>query len=76
MSHIAVLAASTFDHAEVAAIPTGLATHRAYIRVFQPRRLTFGFIALLKGYPDSPAPTLENHAALAHQADLLGFAAI
>lgn len=57
-------------------LPAELARHRAYARVFQPGRLTFGFIAPLEGYPDSPAPTLGGHAALARQADALGFAAI
>ena len=33
-------------------LPADLARHRAYARVFQPGRLTFGFIARLEGYPD------------------------
>ncbi|WP_334033468.1 LLM class oxidoreductase [Burkholderia gladioli] len=57
-------------------LPADLARHRAYARVFQPGRLTFGFIAPLEGYPESASPTLEGHAALARQADALGFAAI
>lgn len=53
-----------------------LAAHPAYGRVFQPDTLTFGFIAPLEGYPDSPTPTLRDHIALAQQADRSGFSAI
>jgi luciferase-type oxidoreductase len=53
-----------------------LTNHAAFARVFQPRRLTIGFIAPLEGYPDSPAPTLHNHAAMARLADDIGLAAL
>lgn len=53
-----------------------LKTHPAYSRVFQPGSLTFGFIAPLEGYPNSPAPTLTDHIELARQADRSGFSAI
>ena len=53
-----------------------LAEHRGFARVFQPGHLTFGFIAPLEGYPDRPAPTMQDHAALARQADQAGFAAL
>lgn len=53
-----------------------LTGHRAYSRVFQPGSLTFGFIAPLEGYPNSPAPSLRDHIALAQQADQSGFSAI
>ncbi len=62
--------------AETSLLPTNLARHRAYARVFQPGRLTFGLITPLEGYPNAPAPTLEGHADLARQADAHGFAAI
>lgn len=52
---------------ETGSLPVELAQHRAYARVFQPGRLTFGFIAPLEGYPDSPAPTLEGHEVLARR---------
>lgn len=35
--------------------------HAGFARVFQPGRLTFGFIAPLEGYPDRPAPTMRDH---------------
>jgi hypothetical protein len=44
-----------------AVLPRGLARHRGFAQIFQPNKLTFGFIAPLKGHPDSPSPTLENH---------------
>lgn len=52
------------------------AAHRGFARVFQPGRLTFGFIAPLEGYPDSPAPTMRQHAEMARLADEAGFAAL
>ena len=55
---------------------SGLAVHLGFGRVFQPGRLTFGFIAPLEGYPDRPAPTMKDHAAMARQADQAGFAAL
>jgi luciferase-type oxidoreductase len=54
----------------------GVEAHRGFARVFQPGRLTFGFIAPLEGYPDSPAPTMRDHLAMAHKADEAGFAAL
>jgi luciferase-type oxidoreductase len=50
--------------------------HAGFARVFQPGRLTFGFIAPLESYPDRPAPTMRDHAALARKADEAGFSAI
>lgn len=58
------------------ALPQELAEHAGYARVFRPGRLTFGFIAPLESYPRGPAPTLENHAAMAQQVDQAGFSAI
>jgi alkanesulfonate monooxygenase SsuD/methylene tetrahydromethanopterin reductase-like flavin-dependent oxidoreductase (luciferase family) len=51
------------------------AFHRGFARVFQPGRLTFGFIAPLEAYPDKPAPTMRDHEAMARMADDAGFAA-
>lgn len=45
-------------------------------RVFQPGRLTFGFIAPLESYPDRPAPTMRDHFAMARRVDEAGFSAI
>ncbi|MGU7776166.1 LLM class oxidoreductase [Burkholderia sp. MR1-5-21] len=47
-----------------------------YSRVFAPNRLTLGFILPLEGYPDTPVPTMKDHAALTRLADELGFAAL
>lgn len=61
--------------------PTGelspqLKLHPGYSRVFEPGHLTFGFIAPLESYPDTPGPTLQHHVAMAQKADEAGFAAI
>lgn len=53
-----------------------LALHPAFGRIFQPGRLTFGFIAPLEGYPFSPGPTLADHAVMVRKADELGFPVI
>jgi len=53
-----------------------LQVHPGYSRVFQPGKLTFGFIMPLEGYPDSPFPVLENHQQLAGLADDMGFSAL
>ncbi|WP_343698964.1 LLM class oxidoreductase [Caulobacter sp.] len=47
-----------------------------YERVFRQGRLTLGFIAPLEAYPDSPFPTLAEHARLARKIDESGFAAL
>ncbi|HXH14783.1 MAG TPA: TIGR03571 family LLM class oxidoreductase [Sphingomonas sp.] len=44
--------------------------------MFQPGRLTLGFIAPLEAYPNAPWPTLADHAAMARKVDSLDFAAI
>lgn len=61
--------------------PTGelssqLKLHPGYSRVFEPGHLTFGFIAPLESYPDTPGPTLQHHVAMAQKADEAGFAAV
>lgn len=58
------------------ALPKELADHRGYARVFQPGHLTFGFIAPVESYPDSPGPTLANHGTVARKVDQAGFSAI
>ncbi|WP_206995448.1 LLM class oxidoreductase [Trinickia mobilis] len=47
-----------------------------FSRVFAPGHLTLGFILPLEGYPDSPVPTMKDHAAVTRLADELGFAAL
>jgi len=61
---------------EFGRVPANLQSHSAYGRVFQPGKLTFGFIMPLEGYPDSPFPTLKDHTRLARLADDAGFSAL
>jgi luciferase-type oxidoreductase len=58
------------------ALPPELAVHSGYARIFQPDRLTFGFIAPLESYPATPGPTMAQHAQMAQRVDEAGFAAI
>lgn len=53
-----------------------LMSHPGYSRVFQPGKLTFGFIMPLEGYPNSPFPNMADHQRLAKIADDAGFAAL
>ncbi len=62
--------------ARTSSAPGGIETHRGFARVFQPARLSFGFIMPLEGYPDSPAPTMRDHLAMAQKADEAGFSAL
>ena len=57
-------------------IGRALSSHAGYNRVYQPGRLTFGFIAPLESYPGSPAPTMAGHAQMAKLVDAAGFSAI
>jgi luciferase-type oxidoreductase len=50
--------------------------HAGFRRMFAPGKLTLGFILPLEAYPDSPAPTMVNHATLGRLADELGFAGL
>lgn len=65
----------SFTHS-FADLPAELSTHRGFARVFRPGHLTFGFIAPLESYPDTPGPTLADHTAMAQKVDEAGFAAI
>ncbi|WP_297845834.1 LLM class oxidoreductase [Pseudomonas sp.] len=58
------------------ALPAALANHPGFSRVFRPGHLSIGFTAPLEGYPDSPGPTMANHAAMAKLADDVGIAAL
>jgi len=60
----------------VRSLPVDLASHRGFGRVFQPGKLTLGLIAPLEGYPDSVAPTLDNHVEMVRKADEIGIAAL
>lgn len=57
-------------------VQNDLSGHRAYQRIYQPGKLSFGFIMPLEGYPDTPFPTLAEHTRLARWADDTGFAAL
>lgn len=57
-------------------LPASLSSHAGYVRIFQPGKLTFGFIMPLEGYPLSPWPGLDNHLTLAKQADEAGFSSL
>lgn len=49
-----------------------LAEHKAYSKVFRPGKLSFGLIAPMRGYPNSPFPDMSNHAAIVKKADEVG----
>lgn len=70
------LSTATSMATSIGPLPAELAQHPGYRRVFRPGQMTFGFIMPLEGYPDSPSPTLENHARLARMADEAGFSAL
>jgi luciferase-type oxidoreductase len=53
-----------------------LLAHPGYSRVFQPGKLTFGFIMPLEGYAHSPFPTMADHGRMAKMADEAGFSAL
>lgn len=56
--------------------PTGLENHAGYQKLFQPSKLTFGLIAPMKGYPQSPFPDMSDHETLIKKADDAGIDAI
>jgi luciferase-type oxidoreductase len=57
-------------------LSSSLENHPGYGRVFKPDHLTFGFIAPLESYPDSPGPTLVDHLDMARKVDEAGFSSI
>lgn len=50
--------------------------HAGFRRMFAPEKLTLGFILPLEAYPNTPAPTMKDHAAISKLADELGFAGV
>lgn len=50
--------------------------HPGFRRTFAPNALTVGFILPLEAYPNTPAPTMRDHAEVTRLADDLGFAAL
>ena len=57
-------------------LPQHLATNKAFTRVFQPKKLSFGLIAAFKGYPEGPIPNMDDHLELAKMADEVGISAL
>lgn len=53
-----------------------LNSHPAYGKLFQPNKLSFGLVAPLKGYPNSPFPNMDGHKKLVQKADNIGLGAI
>lgn len=60
----------------VSAPRSSLERHAAFKRVFTPGRLTFGMIAPLEAYPNTPFPTLKDHERMAKMLDDAGFASM
>jgi luciferase-type oxidoreductase len=55
---------------------SALTQQPAYVRLFSPGKLTVGLILPLETHPESPAPTMRDHIAMAQKADEQGFAAL
>lgn len=64
---------SELDSSTLAA---SLSTHPGYSQVFQEGKLSLGLILPLETHPGKPAPTMADHALMAHLADSYGFAAL
>lgn len=57
-------------------LPPHLVNNKAFTRVFQPNKITFGLIAPFKGYSEGPMPDMSDHAELAKMADEGGISAL
>lgn len=57
-------------------LPSHLINNKAFTRVFQQNKITFGLIAPFKGYPEEPIPDMTDHLELAKMADEGGIAAL
>lgn len=55
---------------------SNLENHNAYTRLFRPGKLSFGLIAPMQGYPNSPFPDMSNHLEIVKKADVVGIDAI
>lgn len=53
-------------------IQSALKMHKGYSQVFQPNKLTFGFIAPIAGYPNGPIPNVNIFEKVVRQADESG----
>lgn len=50
--------------------------HKGYNQLFQPGKLTFGLVAPMKGYAQSPFPDMSDHEELVNKAEEVGIDAI
>ncbi len=50
--------------------------HSGYKKVFEPGKLTFGLMAPMKGYSNSPFPEMNDHEELVKKVESAGFSAI
>jgi luciferase-type oxidoreductase len=64
------------DASLLGSLPADLRHHRGFARTFAPGKLTFGFIAPLEAYPNTPGPTLADHEKMAQYVDEAGFSSI
>jgi luciferase-type oxidoreductase len=64
------------DASQLGSLPVDLQHHRGFARTFAPGKLTFGFIAPLEAYPNTPGPTLVEHEKMAQFVDEAGFSTI
>lgn len=53
-------------------IQSALKSQKGYSQVFQPNKLTFGFIAPIAGYPNGPIPNMSIFEKVVRQADESG----
>ncbi|WP_431244428.1 LLM class oxidoreductase [Flavobacterium sp. P21] len=53
-------------------VQSALKMHKGYSQVFQPDKLTFGFIAPIAGYPNGPIPNMNIFEKVVRQADQSG----
>ncbi len=53
-----------------------LQQHNGYEKLFRPEKISFGLIAPMKGYPESPVPDMSDHEELITIADESGIGAI
>jgi len=55
---------------------SAMGEHAGFRQMFASQKLTLGFILPLEAYPNTPAPTMKEHAAIGKLADELGFAGV
>jgi len=58
------------------AVAPTIALHPGHQRLFAADKLTIGLILPLETHPDTPAPSMRNHIAMAQKADEYGIGAL